>query len=118
MRSLMTRSRSQGDPFLHPAHLGLQTEAQLAKQLGSAFAREAMTLEPGSWEGPVASAYGMHVVWVHERQEPREPELESVRRSAESSMQAEANAAALDERLVEMRKRYVADPSSLLTEKS
>ena len=111
-------ARSQGDPFLHPAHLGLQTEAQLAKQLGSEFARGAMSLEPGRWEGPLGSAYGMHVVWVHERQQAREPELESVRRSAASSMQAEANAAALEARLVDLRARYVVDPSSLLTEGS
>jgi len=106
-------ARSLGDPFLHPAHLGLQTEAQLAKQLGSSFASAAMLLEPGRWDGPVESAYGMHVVWVYERQAARDPELESVRRSALSAMQAEANAVALETRLSELRQRYVVDRSSL-----
>ena len=72
-----------------------------------------MLLEPGRWDGPVESAYGMHVVWVYERQAARDPELESVRRSALSAMQAEANAVALETRLSELRQRYVVDRSSL-----
>lgn len=101
-------SRGLGDPFLHPSRLGLQSEAQLAKQLGPDFARAAIALEPGHWEGPVESAYGMHLVWVHERRNAAEPELETVRRSALSALQAERNAEALERGLADLRRRYVA----------
>ena len=121
--ALLERAREQaiapetanelGDPFLHPSQLGLQSEAQLAKQLGTGFAREVMTLEAGSWQGPVESAYGEHLVWIYDRQEPREPELEAVRRSALSSMQADRNAAALDAELAALRERYIIDSSAL-----
>ena len=104
-------ARELGDPFLHPSEFGLQSEAQLAKQLGAAFAREAMLLEPGRWKGPVISAYGMHLVWVRERQDSREPELETVRRSATSSLQAERNAEALEAGLELLRERYALDLS-------
>jgi hypothetical protein len=55
---------------------------------------------------------------VHERQAARDPKLESVRRSAMSAMQAEANATALEARVSELRQRYVIDRSSLTKEAS
>ena len=38
-----------------------------------------MDLIPGQWQGPVRSAYGLHVVYVQERQEGRLPDLNAVR---------------------------------------
>jgi len=102
-------ARGQGDPFLHPSEFGLQSEAQLARQLGADFAREAVALELERWEGPVESAYGAHLVWLYDRQPAREPELETVRRSALSSLQAERNSEALEAELVALRRRYAID---------
>lgn len=107
-----TAARELGDPFLHPSELGLQSEAQLARQLGAVFASAAIGLEPGSWQGPVESAYGMHLVWLHERQSAREPELDTVRRSALSSLQADRNAEVLEARLAALRERYAVDLSA------
>lgn len=106
-------ARELGDPFLHPADFGLQSARQLARQLGPGFAEAAMGLEPGSWQGPVRSAYGDHLVWIHERDVDHEPELDTVRRSAVSSMQAERNREALDAELRTLRGRYVIDLSTL-----
>jgi hypothetical protein len=100
---------SLGDPFLHPAHFGLQSAAQIARQLGAGFGARVLELEPGGWRGPIESAYGLHLVWVHVREPSREPELETVRRSAESAMQAERNAEAMERGLAELRQRYVVD---------
>ncbi|MEZ4216876.1 MAG: peptidylprolyl isomerase [Myxococcota bacterium] len=100
-------ARGLGDPFLHPTDLGLQTEAQLAKQLGPDFARAALALAPGGWQGPVESAYGMHLVWVRERRDAEDPDLESVRRSALSALQAERDAEAFEAGLARLRARYV-----------
>jgi hypothetical protein len=49
---------------------------------------------------------------VHERQAAREPRLESVRRSALSSLQAERNAEALEAGLAALRQRYAIDLSA------
>ena len=43
------------------------------------FADEVARLEPGSWSGPVASPYGLHLVWVEAREPGAVPPLESVR---------------------------------------
>jgi len=68
-----------GDPFLLDAHLPLLDEAGLANRLGPALAREALAAPPRTWSGPVASAYGMHWLWVHEREPARLPPFEEVR---------------------------------------
>ena len=107
-----SRARALGDPFLHPSDFGLQSQRQLARQLGAEFAADVMNLEPGRWEGPIPSAYGNHLVWIHERETDHEPELETVRRSAVSSLQAERNEAAFQRELDALRERYVIDLAS------
>lgn len=69
----------RGDPFLVPARLPLSTERGLAARFGPEFARETIRASNGRWSGPIASAYGMHLVWVHRRVGARDPGLEEVR---------------------------------------
>ena len=102
-----------GDPFLHPAQLGLQSKGQLARQLGAQFARAAMAVAAGQWQGPIASAYGMHLVWLHEREAAHDPDLDTVRRAVASAMQSEREARVLARELASLRKHYVVDRSAL-----
>ena len=44
---------------------------------------EVASLEAGSWQGPIRSGYGMHLVIVDERQAGRVPELDEVRGAVE-----------------------------------
>jgi len=57
-----------GDPFLHGVDFVLEDESSLAGLFGPEFAKAVLALEPGSWQGPVPSAYGLHLVRVGERQ--------------------------------------------------
>ena len=47
------------EPVLHDAD-----EASIAAQFGSAFASKVAALAPGAWQGPIESAYGLHLVRV------------------------------------------------------
>jgi len=111
-------ARERGDPFLHPSTFGLQSERQIARQLGADFAGAVMDLETGSWQGPIPSAYGSHLVWIHEREADHEPALDTVRRSALSSLQAERNEEALEAELDALRGRYVIDLDEVPGEES
>jgi PPIC-type PPIASE domain len=51
----------------------------VAQQFGEGFAAELARLPSGQWQGPVASAYGAHLVLVVGRTEGRVPALEEVR---------------------------------------
>ena len=68
-----------GDPILLDIHFDLVSQASIANTFGKEFAQAMMDLSPGQWQGPVRSAYGLHVVYVHERQEDRLPDLNAVR---------------------------------------
>ena len=68
-----------GDPFLPGSRFERQTERRLAGIFGDGFARAAFGLERGRWQGPVASAFGLHLVRVEERHEAALPELSRIR---------------------------------------
>jgi parvulin-like peptidyl-prolyl isomerase len=56
----------------------LRAPVEVQQQFGSYFAEEIFKLEPG-WQGPVASGYGVHLVYIGDRVEGRIPELAEVR---------------------------------------
>ncbi len=58
---------SLGDPFLIPFTLPPTSSERLAARFGPTFARAAEALPVGVWSDPIPSAYGLHIVFVHER---------------------------------------------------
>lgn len=93
----------RGDAFLHPARQPLQSERELAGRFGAEFARRLFALPEDRWEGPLASAYGFHLVRVEERQESRQRSLDEVRGPVRSAVLAARRARRLAETLAAMR---------------
>lgn len=67
-----------GDASLLPRELESVRETELDSVFGSGFAKALSSMEVGSWGGPIASGFGLHLVRIDERVESRLPELESV----------------------------------------
>jgi hypothetical protein len=65
--------------FLLDHEFAAAPASEVAKQFGDHFAAELSGLASGRWEGPVASGYGVHLVFVSERTEGRLPALAEVR---------------------------------------
>ena len=90
-----------GDPFVLPFEFTRATTVDVASQLGEEFAAALRDLPLGTWQGPVASTYGVHLVLVTERSESRRPELADVRTAVlqdyRRAKRDEANRALLDE---------------------
>jgi hypothetical protein len=82
---LRNRERAPGeaaresDSFTVPAHLVAQTPAQIEKLFGPRFAAEIGAAGAQTWIGPVASAYGAHLVWIERREPGAPPPFEAVR---------------------------------------
>ena len=74
-----TDTASLGDPLLLEKDYNLIRTSELANLFGGAFAERVAELPRGRWAGPVESGYGMHVVFVREREESRLPDFEDVR---------------------------------------
>ena len=92
-----------GEPFLHGAEQPLQTSDELAGRFGAPFAEGVFAAPPGAWSGPIRSAYGVHLVFVHEREAPRALGFEEVRDSLRHAVIAERRRAALERGLRALR---------------
>ena len=68
-----------GDPFLLEREFRDLAPYDVERLFGRPFAERLAELPVGSWSGPVASPYGLHLVLVRERTEGGLPELEQVR---------------------------------------
>ena len=68
-----------GDPFLGEFEFVAADESRIAGSLGGGFAKQVFALPDGSWQGPVASAYGLHLVLVSGREQARPVAFERVR---------------------------------------
>jgi peptidyl-prolyl cis-trans isomerase C len=52
------------DAFMLQDYYADRSQQPLAKEFGPNFATELFQLKPGSWQGPIESGYGCHLVWV------------------------------------------------------
>jgi peptidyl-prolyl cis-trans isomerase C len=64
-----TDARSYGDQFLLQSYYPERTYAELSKLFGSGFVETLPKLSPKQWHGPVLSGYGVHLVYIHHREE-------------------------------------------------
>lgn len=74
------------DASLVPLELPLTTQRSLETELGEDFAAAVMTLPAGTWSEPIASRYGHHLVFVHERRDAAVPPLAEVRDQVEQQL--------------------------------
>lgn len=95
-----------GDPSPLGSRIAGQSEHDLAKTWGTDFAARAIALPVGSWEGPIASSQGLHLVRVDRRQEARVAPFEAVRATVLADARAERRRARLDEEMARLRSRH------------
>ena len=57
-----------GDRFMLQQRYSLQSVSQITRMFGGEFAEELVNLTPDSWQGPVKSGYGVHLVYVEQRE--------------------------------------------------
>ena len=78
----------QGDATLLPERLQLARASEVSRTFGADFAEAVAKLEVGEWQGPLASAYGLHVVKVEQMSQGRDPKLAEVRAQVERDWSA------------------------------
>jgi peptidyl-prolyl cis-trans isomerase C len=67
-----------GDRFMLQNYYPDRTELELRKLFGAGFVQQVTTLEAGTWQGPVLSGYGTHLVLVNEVKRSPKPEYEAI----------------------------------------
>jgi peptidyl-prolyl cis-trans isomerase C len=95
-----------GDPSLLESEQRRKTEDEVGQLFGRDFAAALLTLTPGDWHGPLASAYGWHLVQVQERTPARLPGLAEVQERVQQDWADEQRRQTNAELLQRLRQRY------------
>jgi hypothetical protein len=98
-----------GDPFLLKEDNRLSPLWDIRKQFGEEFSRSLLELKPGSWEGPIRSEYGLHLVFINERLGGQVPELSDVREAVKRDWSVERQKKLKDVAYAKVRERYIVE---------
>ena len=74
-----SNAKSLGDQLMVKHQFNLETEREIERVLGSQFLQSLNDISAGSWQGPIRSGFGLHLVRVDEHIERKTPELNEVR---------------------------------------
>ncbi len=94
------------DPFMFQDYYGERSPEQLAKEFGPAFAQAISNVKPGSWQGPIESGYGWHLVFVDTVVPGRVPAFEEVEQDVKSVWLDEQKAQSWQKAYQAMRAKY------------
>jgi hypothetical protein len=95
-----------GDPFVLDQKFDALPPSEVGKLFGDKFAAALAGLVPGRWQGPIESAYGVHLVYVSERSERREATLSEVREAVQREWTNAKRLEANEQAYRDMLKRY------------
>lgn len=95
-----------GDPTLLPLSMPLTDMQGVAQQFGDDFAAAIAALPVGDWQGPIQSAFGLHLVKVTDRAAGRLPELAQIRPLVEREWVNERRETLARQKLDELLKSY------------
>ncbi|HTO49729.1 MAG TPA: peptidyl-prolyl cis-trans isomerase [Burkholderiales bacterium] len=97
---------SLADPFMFQDYYRDRAPDYLGKEFGPQFALSLAKLAPGSWQGPIESGFGWHLVFVDTVIPGRVPAFEEIEPDVKTAWLGEQKAQAWDKAYKEMRAKY------------
>ena len=97
---------SLADPFMFQDYYRDRAPDYLGKEFGPQFARAVEQLSPGSWQGPIESGFGWHLVYVDTVIPGRVPALEEIEPDVRTAWLAEQKALAWEKAYKDIRAKY------------
>jgi hypothetical protein len=97
---------SLADQFMFQDYYGDRTPEAIAKEFGPQFAVAVEKLKPGSWQGPVESGYGWHLVFVDTLIPGRIPAFEEIEPDVKTAWLSQQKQQAWQKAYAEMRAKY------------
>ena len=98
---------SLADRFMFQDYYGDRAPDALAKEFGPQFVVALEKLKPGSWQGPIESGYGWHLVFVDTVIPGRIPAFEEMEPDVKTAWLAEQKKQAWQKAYTEMRAKYI-----------
>ncbi len=87
-------------------YYGDRAPSAIAKEFGPQFAVALEKLKPGSWQGPIESGYGWHLVYIDTVIPGRIPAFEEMEPDVKTAWLAEQKQQAWQKAYTEMRAKY------------
>src|ERR1017187_4481917 len=97
---------SLADQFMFQDYYGDRAPDALAKEFGPQFVVALEKLKPGSWQGPVESGYGWHLVYIDTVIPGRIPAFEEMEPDVKTAWLAEQKKEAWQKAYQQMRAKY------------
>jgi parvulin-like peptidyl-prolyl isomerase len=94
------------DPFMFQEYYRDRAPDYLGKEFGPQFAQAVAKLPPGSWQGPIESGFGWHIVFVDTVIPGRVTAFEEIESEVKSAWLNEQKEKAWQEAYKEMRAKY------------
>jgi len=95
-----------GDPFLLGDEFKAVSQDDMVGMFGDSFAKRISAIAPGRWQGPIASSFGQHFVYISERIPGRVPPLDAVRDAVRREWSNERRLEAEQKLYGSLRERY------------
>jgi hypothetical protein len=97
---------SIADRFMFQDYYGDRTPSAIAKEFGPQFAVALEKLKPGSWQGPIESGFGWHLVFVDTVIPGRIPAFEEIESEVKTAWLGEQKAQAREKAYKSLRAKY------------
>ena len=97
---------SLADPFMFQDYYRDRAPDYLGKEFGPQFAQAVSKLAPGSWQGPIESGFGWHLVFVDTLIPGRSPAFEEIESDVKTAWLGEQKAQAWEKAYKAMRAKY------------
>jgi parvulin-like peptidyl-prolyl isomerase len=97
---------SLADPFMFQDYYRDRAPKYLGREFGPQFALTVTKLPPGSWQGPIESGFGWHLVFVDTVIPGRVPAFEEIEPDVKTAWLAEQKALAWQKAYRDMRAKY------------
>jgi hypothetical protein len=97
---------SAADRFMFQDYYGDRTPSAIAKEFGPQFAVALEKVKPGSWQGPIESGFGWHLVFVDTVIPSRIPAFDEVESEVKTAWLGEQKAQAREKAYQSLRSKY------------
>ena len=98
--------RNLGDPFIEQRQFTALSRDDTTRLFGAKFASQMFGLDPGQWQGPIPSAFGLHIVKVDNVTPMKIPSFEEARAQIMSAWQDRARRQNNQQRLKDIIAKY------------
>jgi len=95
-----------GDRFMLQLQYSQKSTDEIAREFGREFADKLVELTPGAWQGPIKSGYGVHLIYIQQRDAASVYPFSEVRERVKNDYLFDLRLARNEEMLEKLKLRY------------